>query len=256
MGIFILEVEMKTDIQELQEAYFKIKEKGWIKSMRKGPGGIGYTFETLLNREENNLPIPDFNSIEIKTMRKNSRRVLHLFNLTPDGDFLFPIKRIIDKIGYPNKNNRNYKVLKADVNAIKYTYLGCNKRIKLYVNHLEEKIELITEDGNGKKININISWSFLLLKKTLELKLGYLALIKADNKFMDNEEYFCYNEIQFYKLISFDKFLWLIEYGVISITFNIDVFKSGKRIGQIHDHGTNFSIKTGYLCNLYKKIIL
>lgn len=245
---------MKQDMLELNNAYLKIKEMGWVQSMRRGYGGIGYTFERLLGKEEDTFPLPDFKHIEIKTMRKDSRRVLHLLNITPDGDYLFPIKRILDKLGYPSKDEPKYRVFMMSVNAREYTMVGCSKRIKLFVNYKEEKLELIAESTKGKNLDIAVSWSFQVLKEYLELKLKYLAIVKADNTVINGIEYFKYSEIDFYELRDFNKFLWLIEQGVIKVTFNIGVYKSGRRIGQTHDRGTNFSIHVGYLCNLYNKL--
>ena len=247
---------MQQDMEELYNHYLKIKERGWVKSRRSGPGGIGYTFESLLGKEEDTFPLPDFGNIEIKTMRKNSRGKLHLLNVTPDGDFLFPLKRILDKLGYPSKRDPGSRVFMMSVNAQEYTKVGSSKRIKLRVNRDEEKLELIAESIKGKNLNIDVSWSFQILKEYLELKLKYLAIIKADNQIINGEEYFKYSEIMFYQLKDFESFIRLIEYGVITVTFNIGVFKKGKRAGQIHDRGTNFSLNIGYLCNLYKKIII
>lgn len=245
---------MQNNIVDLYRKYLDIKSKGWIKTKRKGAGGIGYTFETLLNKEEENFPLPDFKGIEIKTMRKNSKSMLHLLNITPDGDYLFPIKRVLEKLGYPSKTNPKYKVFQMDVTTQEYTRVGANKKIKLHVNYEEEKLELIAETTSGKNLDINISWSFELLKEHVEFKLKYLAIVKAYNKIINGIEYFKYCEIKFYELKDFNKFLWLIELGIIKVTFNIDVFKNGRRIGQVHDHGTNFSINEAYLCNLYNNI--
>lgn len=49
-------------------------------------------------------------------------------------------------------------------------------------------------------------------------------------------------------------FFNLIEQGKIRITFHIGVFYSGKRYGQIHDHGTSFEIKEQDLDLLFNKI--
>ena len=59
----------------------------------------------------------------------------------------------------------------------------------------------------------------------------------------------CYN-----RYILFTLFLKLIDDGKISITFRIGVFKSGKRKGQIHDHGTEFGIDEINLQLLFDEI--
>lgn len=246
--------EMEKTIQELYNLYLEINEMGWIKSKRIGPGGIGYTFETLLNKEEDAFPLADFKGVEIKTMRKNSRRVLHLFNITPDGNYLFPIKRVLDVMGYPSKHDCNYKVFSMTINARDYTMLGLSKRAKLYVNREEGRIDLIAESSTGKDLNIDISWSFDLIKERIEWKLKHLIVVLADSIIINNCEYFKYSEVYFYELRDFDFFLTLIEIGVIAITFNIDFFRDSRRMGQIYDHGTCFSFPYCYIGFLYKRI--
>lgn len=244
------------DFYDLYNLYSHVNKMGWVKSLRKGPGGIGYTFETLIGKEEEDFPIPDFNSIEIKTMRYKSKKTLHLFTLTPDGDYLFPIKRILDTLGYPSKWNRDYKMLMVNVNAKEYSFIGLSKKIRLNVNRKEQKIELLAFKSNGEEIDIDVSWSFDWLKQVLEAKLNNLAVIKAYHKIIAGQEYFNYSNISFYKLKSFETFISLIYDGVINVTFNIDIFKSGRRIGQVHDHGTSFWINLDNIDLLYKKINL
>ncbi len=58
---------------------------GFIRTMRTGDTGIGYTCESLLGIQANNATTPDFKGIEIKTKRDNrqSNRTT-LFSKTPD----------------------------------------------------------------------------------------------------------------------------------------------------------------------------
>ena len=65
---------------EIKRKFLEIKNKGWIKSVRNGSTGIGATFEYLLGMEENNLEIPDYNEIEIKTKRNYSKSYTTLFH--------------------------------------------------------------------------------------------------------------------------------------------------------------------------------
>ena len=70
---------MQENINKLLSEFERIKEMGWIKEKRKGLGGCGYTLETLLKKEEDNFPWPDYNNIEIKTMNQKTKNNLHLF---------------------------------------------------------------------------------------------------------------------------------------------------------------------------------
>ena len=58
-------------------------------------------------------------------------------------------------------------------------------------------------------------------------------------------DYYYYHTINFYKLRDFDTFINLIEKGIIEISFKIGYYKTGKRMGNIYDHGTDFSINIG-----------
>ena len=63
---------MMEEFKKFKELFEQTKKKGWIKSLRKGDTGVGYTFEKTIGKDEENLPIADYGSIEIKTTRKYS----------------------------------------------------------------------------------------------------------------------------------------------------------------------------------------
>ena len=60
--------------------------------------------------------------------------------------------------------------------------------------------------------------------------------------------------MKIYKLKDFETFIDLIENGIIRISLKIGVFRTGKKIGQIHDHGTSFCIEEDNLDKLYDLI--
>lgn len=245
---------MKKNYVELYKKFNKIRNMGWIKSKRNGSTGIGYTFETLLNIEENSFAVPDYNGIEIKTMRIFSKKNIHLFNATPDGDYLFPIKRVLYKLGYPCKENKEYKVFLSAASGKEFSQIGYSEKIKLEIDRQHNKINLIAKDKYNNDIDISISWSFDLLKSKLYIKNKYLAIIKAKRIYRENIEYFHYVHIEFYEIKDFDTFLQLIELGIIKVTFKINVYKTGEKAGQIDDHGTDFSIKEKNIELLYNKV--
>ena len=246
---------MKKNMQLLNNEFKKIKSIGWIKSKRPGPTGIGYTFERLLEKEEDSLPIWDFYGIEIKTKRRSSDYNIHLFTATPDGDYLYPIERLLEKIGYPDKVF-NKKILYTSVNAIDYTKIGYYKKLKLSVDYSQRRVYLIGINNNGKSLQLNVSWSFDMIERILENKLNYLAIVTADTCNIRGKEYFLYNDICFYKFKGFNTFINNIEQGTIKVTFKIGIFKSGKRVGQTHDRGTDFSLKIENIENIYERLDL
>lgn len=245
---------MNDNIVDLKEKFERIKKMGWVKEQRKGFASIGYTFESLLGKEEDDFPMPDYGNIEIKTMNDNAKTNLHLFTLTPDGDYLFPIKRILDRLGCPLKDATEYKMFYRSFNSKDYTSIGKFKKGKIFVNYKEEKIDLLVYDEKNKNININVSWSFSWLEQRLLLKLKYLAVVRAASRITNHEGYYYYHKISFFKIKDFKTFLKLIDDGIIAITFKIGVFREGKRKGQVYDHGTDFSISIDNLNILYDEI--
>jgi len=71
---------MYANILELKNKFMEISHLGWICSLRCGPTGVGYTFETLLGKNEESSSFPDYNGIEIKTHRMRSHSYIGLFN--------------------------------------------------------------------------------------------------------------------------------------------------------------------------------
>ena len=239
---------------QLFKKFSEIRKMGWIESMRYGSTGVGYTLEKLLHIEENSLPFADFHGIEIKSMRIFSKRNIHLFNAEPDGDFLFPYERILKYIGYPSKKNSDYKVFMSAAYGNEYTNIGYSKKIKLYVNRKDEKVDLIVTDKFYNNIKVDVSWSFQLLKNKIENKIKNLAIIKAEHKIINQKEFFYYKRIDFYINKGFENFLNSIEDGTIKVCFKMDVYLDGIKKGKINNHGTDFSIKESDIEKLFTKV--
>lgn len=229
------------DFYELYKNFMKIKKMGWVKTMRKGSTGVGYTFESLLNKEEDSFNIPDFGNVEIKTKRYFTKGFIELFNAVPDGDYLFPIKNLINKYGYSTRKNPNSRAIVGDVYADKDNMIGLYYIYRLKVDRKKREIRLIVSNYDRNVIDTSISWSFDYLQDKLYRKLKYLALVYAKNKFIDGTEFFLYNRLTLYRLRGFDSFINLIETGKIHIQFNARCIDNGTT-KKIQDHGTAFKI--------------
>ena len=245
---------MNENIKLLEKKLAEIQRKGWIQSKRKGTTGIGYTFETMIGKEEDQLCIPDFYGIEIKTIRKKSQKKIHLFTMSPDGDFLYPMERVLKLLGYPDKYNKEYNRIFTTVSGKNYKKLGYYKIIKLIVNRKDKKIELIAYNIYGEKIPLDTSWSFSSIEERMKIKLSHLAIIQADNKIINNQEFFKYEKMKIYKYKGIETFLELIEKGIIEITIKATTYKQGNKKGKIHNRGGDFSILEKDIEKLYECI--
>ena len=245
---------MIQEINYLRQEFNQIRDIGWIKERCKGKCSCAYTFKQILRKKEDNFPVTDYHSIEIKVMNDHTKTNLHLFNLIPDGDYLFPIDRLLYEIGCPVKENKNWRVLYKTFNAKDYTKLIYGKKAIINVDYENRKVELLVYNHKNENTDIGITWSFDYIKERLLLKLKYLAFIRASSCIICGEGYYHYHKIDFYKLKDFDTFINLINLGIIEITFKIGVHRSGSKYGKVYDHGTDFSIKVSNLELLYDKI--
>lgn len=244
---------MNNNILELKRRIDNIKKKGWLPCQTKNYGAIGIKIEQLLNINTNNFEIPDYNGIEIKTKKSILTTTITLFSASPDS-YLYEIKRLHSLYAYPYKNNPNFKVLNKTIIQGRLTYIYNGIYFTLKVDKQNERVLLIVLNSELIIIDSNTHWSFSLLKEKLERKLKYLCYIHADTFYSNSQLYAKYKNDNYYRLKSFDKFIELIENGKISITFRIGVFNTGTKKGQIHDHGTVFSIEEKNIEKLFDKI--
>ena len=93
------------DITELKDKLSEINRKGYIVSLRRGNTGIGYTLETLLGLDENNLKTPDFGGIELKSQRIGASNPVTMFTFNR-GVWKIKPRELIEKYGYIDTNGR------------------------------------------------------------------------------------------------------------------------------------------------------
>ena len=106
------------DIKDLKEKFEKVRDLGWIKSIKKGNASVGIMFENLIGIEKNEFSIPDYEGIEIKTKTNTTKfEDITLFSSVPDS-YLMEIPRLVKTYGYPDKDLPQYKVLNISVSAI------------------------------------------------------------------------------------------------------------------------------------------
>lgn len=108
---------MHNQILELKEKFYNVKKMGWIKSDTNNTSGIGNTFERLIGIENNELEIPDFKTIEIKTKTQYSDAYTLLFSCTPTGPHYHEVERLKDLYGYPDSILKNYNVLNTSISV-------------------------------------------------------------------------------------------------------------------------------------------
>jgi len=217
------------EIEELKDKLREVKDKGWIISKRRGNTGIGYTLESLLDIEENNLKTPDFGNIELKSQRKNVSNRITMFTFNR-AVWKIKQKDMIETYGYIDATNR--KALYCTVN------ITPNQQ-GLYIKVEDELLRLYHVDGT-----LIAEWKIKDLVKTFQEKMPALIEVLADTRInSEGKEEFFFNEAYFLKNPDIDNFIALVKKGIIII----DVRMHLKKNGAVRNHGTAFRIDEQFL---------
>ena len=72
------------DLKEFKEQFAIIRDRGFIRTHRNGPTGVGHTLEQELGMTENNIAVPDLGEVELKARRIASGSMVTLFTFNPN----------------------------------------------------------------------------------------------------------------------------------------------------------------------------
>ena len=226
--------ELKKILQELNEA-------GYVQSKRKGPTGIGYTLESRLGVNENNLPIPDIGGrTEIKATRNTSRKLITLFTFNRS---VWQMKQsdVIRKWGYQD-NSKNRLALYSTVSAIRSNTQG------LEVVVPEDSETIVVIDSETKEIIA--SWDLYHIVGKFMTKFERLLLVHADTRTGEKGEEFHFNKAYLLSEPSAKTFRDAFLEG----TAFIDIRMHLKPSGVPRNHGTGFRILEHNLTSLFGRV--
>lgn len=245
---------MSNSISNLIDKFNEIRNMGFIPSINYDCSGVGLTFEKLIGKEPDFLPLPDLYPFEIKTKLYNSKTPIHLFCLSPKGNHDKEILRLWEKYGHPGIKNRNVKMLNNDAFANILTPVGKLYYFLLSVNYSQKRIELHIYNKFKVMIDCSTFWSFEDVEIALNRKLKYLALVKALQNNKKRIRYYKYYRIDIYRLKTFKDFIMLIETGKIKVKFSVSSYYGPDELLKIRDRGTSFDIDEKYIEELFEKI--
>ncbi len=216
--------------EDILKDLIEIKERGFIKTHRRGNTGVGKTLEDLLNIKENNIPGPNSHLTELKSSRKNTQSMLTLFTKSP-----LPTKingRLFDVFGRRNRDGK--KSLHTILNATSRNTLYGKRGFIIKINGTRIEIDCPTDDLGQVPY-----WNEYILEKFFNRKyVKNLLYVKADHRNKGVNEEFHYTEAYLLSGFSFKHFKKLLKEGKIRIDVRIGQHSDGTP----HDHGTGFRI--------------
>ncbi|MBU1130517.1 MvaI/BcnI restriction endonuclease family protein [Patescibacteria group bacterium] len=216
---------MTITLKEIKNKLEKIKAMGFIKSRRAHDTGIGKTLEDYLEIKENNIALPDFGVMELKSQRIKASSMLTLFTKSPDG---ITNAEIRERFGYPDPEYPKLKIIHQTINNGKDNAMGFHFTI-------DENSDMLLIAKGGETFGY---YSLDFLKQKAVEKIGNgLILVLAETKKQKGHEFFYYKEAYILKDIDPKKFLAHSKYDI-----RLGIYHSGKLAGTLHDHGSAFRI--------------
>lgn len=242
----------KDRLADLKHAFLHINEmegdidfndgKTWFKAHRSKSTGIGKTFEDLLNKPEDNYQLPDYEGIELKAHDTGSDSMITLFTKAPN----LPRSAntvIRQNYGY-DEDGSGIKTLHSTIYSNRKTFNAKSDHYFQIINNRDNQtVDLVVfdHDKNEIKDEARAKWSYETLKKAIKNKIPVLAIVLTDVKKAKKTRYFHYKEIV-YVHFKLETLLKAIDNGDLAVDLRLGAYKSGKKKGQTHDHGTGFRI--------------
>ena len=246
---------MKDRKELIVERFLQVRNLGFVKSRRKNNTGIGKTFEDYIGVVENNIDEPDLFGYEIKSHREETASYITLFTKSPN----FPSRAnyyLKDRFGVPYDDNPALKKLHTSMFASRFNTFGSGLSFRLVNDRMRGIVKIGVYDVVSKElIDDSVGYTYDCLEKVLKKKLKDLFYVTAERKFIDEDEYFFFSKAEIYSNPSIDKFLELLDRGLIMFDIRIGSYKSGRNIGKAHDHGSGFRILESNLRLLFSERI-
>jgi len=225
------------NIAEIRKRIGSLEGQGFIPSQRKGDTGIGYTLENVLSLKENNIALPDFGSIELKSMRIGSSKVLTLFTLNRTV-WCLPTKDIVEKYGYWDSKRKRQSLYSSVKNK--------PNRQNLFLRFFENQLQICHTDGD-----IVGAWEEIAVRDKIIEKLQALLFVKAETKRIQGVEYFWYKDAKILTGCDYDNFFNLLKNGRAFIDIRMHINENGA----VRNRGTGFRMQSGLLEELYTNTI-
>lgn len=233
-------------LDELVALFGNVNKLGFVKTMRPGDTGVGYTFESLIGIEANSNKTPDFKGIEIKcsrSKRAKNKRISPggkqtLFSLIPNWGKLAGRRELVEKYGKPDDSKDRlgiYCTIKVVTNPYGWNLEVDEEGMMIHVCHEGERV---------------LYYDMRDLRSALENKHKESVFITAEARNSGDKEEFYYDSIIHCKEVLFSEYIALIKENLAGLDFAIHL-KNGK----VRDHGFLWRMDSKkYLLRLFRYV--
>ena len=198
---------------ELLNKMKAISSNGFIKTMRAGDTGVGFTLESLLGIQANSSKAPDFKGIEIKSIRKRNKKGT-LLSMVPDwvNSNIKDANELVLKRGHINSSKGNLKTIFHSIDAVKPNSYNLQLKLDDLWIHQIHKLNNISEK--------DVRWSIQALAERLAAKHKETFWVDTETRLSNaGEEEFLYKAVIHTSKIDIHSIPELIEQGSINIDY-------------------------------------
>ncbi len=211
-----------------------IKAAGWIPPERRGPTGIGKTFEHWLGIQENNIAFPDLGKVELKTHRIGSSSLITLFTFNRKVWKMNPWEAI-QRHGTPDANGRL---------GLYFTMSRTPNSTDLFLYVQDTSISVRHVSGQ-----VLAEWQLETLAERFMQKLPQLILVSAFSEMRGDIEWFKYDRARLLTGTSPQ----IIRNQILEGNIVVDLRLHDKGTSA-RNHGTGFRAHEDKLPSLFKNI--
>lgn len=227
------------EAEELLEKLRTISSQGYIRTLRRGDTGVGFTLETLLGIQANSSKNPDYKGIELKSARSRGRKGdrTTIFSRVPDWESsrLKSSKEILQARGYFS-SEKNRHQLHHTISCSKKNSLGLILTIDnewLYQKFIDLEGEIRTD----------VLWRISVLNNAFLKKHNQTFWVYADTVGKGGSEEFFFSQAKYTKGPDESRLAMLLETGDITVDYSIRETATGAA----KDRGYAFKIAQGNL---------
>ena len=242
---------MNDNYEKLIEKFKDISKMNWIRGINSYTNSVGLTFENILGKNPDSMYFPDYQGIEIKCTQRFSRYPITLFSCAFDGPSFYEMNEILNKYGKKDDTYTDKKILMANLSCNKKALIYDKYYFKLDISKKEQKVYLSVYDINNNLIQRNSFIKFETLKQRLQIKLNNLALVWASKRNIDAVPYFRYYKIVIYKLISFERFIELLNDDIVKVSIIGRISRSGLEVSRQRNKNLVFQINKDNILKLF-----
>ena len=235
---------------ELLSRLRDIAKNGWVKSLKNGPTGVGFTLETCLGIQANSNKLPDYKGIELKAGRAMGGRQTSrttLFSKTPDWiqSQIHSGLDLLNSYGYNDPNNGRRQL-----------YCSLNNAPNTLGHFLEVQADDLllhsmhqATGGVAKKV---LQWDMEDLRNALEAKHKETFWVKAAvKKDAHGTESFAYTDVVHTKGPLLANMVEMFRLGRIELDYLIHEKRNSSGSPVARDHGYLFKMWQKNLVGLF-----